>query len=72
MRLTLRAARQRATCTKTALADRVGLHRASIARMERGETFPHRKNRLRLERELSALLGQSVTLHFPRQPKVVR
>ena len=72
MTLTLRAARTKARCSKTALAARIGLHPASIARMEKGQTIPHRRNRVRLERELSDLLGKAITLHFPRQPKVAR
>lgn len=70
MRLTLKAARTKAKCSKVALAATTGLHRSTITRLEAGEiTDPHRSNVLKLERALSRLLGTDLVLHFPRMPR---
>lgn len=63
-RMTLRAARKRAGFTGEALAVRVGLHRMTISRLERGVVpYP----RYDTVRKLEKVLG--VALRFPRQPR---
>lgn len=61
--MTLRRARRQARLTKTALAQRVGLHRLTIARLENNETRPLHETVVALEEALGC------ALRFPRQSR---
>ncbi len=61
--MTLKAARKAAKLTKVALAKKVGVDRATIARLEAGKTVPRLDTWEALEKALSRVLGEPVTLH---------
>lgn len=65
--MTLRAARRKAGLSKRGLADSIGRNRMTIARLESNENTPLPETVLKLEAALSAVIGEPITLRFPRQ-----